>query len=102
MDILKYINSDNGLWLYKPYIKMFGLDSTNIIGYFAKLQVDNQWYTVTYQEIENELGIKQFTIRKCIKQLIANKVLSSRTKGIPSRVFYHLDESIVNVFKQVK
>lgn len=97
---LESFSNDNFLSINKRLIHVFGLNNavylSNIIEkfrYFKKvgrLQKDGSFFIRMHAQ-QKEIGLSQYQLRKCKKELIAAELLLTKMKGIPPKEFYFLD-----------
>jgi len=101
MQITTLLAQGNWVFAHKSLIKKYGSDTAILVGYLCSQQEQYQdWFYCTYEKIEEDLGIKKYTIRKCMQQLMEDDILLSKREGLPSKVFYLLDnDSLIQVFE---
>ena len=93
MDIKSLLSLGNWVFCHKTLIKKYDSDTAIIIGYLCNQQEQFQdWFYCTYSKIEEELGIKEYTIRKCIQKLIEDGILFTERQGLPCRTYYLINE----------
>lgn len=97
MNILQLVASDSFIATNKSLIKEFGLIEANIIGLFASVsnynkKVDDGWFYITYEKIEEELRISKHISSKAIEKLIISGILIDKKKGVPCRRYFKFQE----------
>ena len=93
MNIKHLLSQGNWVFAHKTIIKKYDSDTAIIIGYLCSWQEKKQdWFSITYEYIENELGIKTYTCRKVFQKLIEDGILITKREGLPCKSYYYISE----------
>ena len=96
---IEAFKSDGFLIVNKTLIKQFGLITAVLLSnyidkhvYFRKKYPDNNgWFYLTHEQQMEQLGIKEHSLRKCKKELVAIDLLTIERRGIPAREWYKIN-----------
>ncbi len=101
MNLLQLIASSSFITLNKNLIKIFGLEGAAIVGTFASIHNYNEqqnpnydgWFYVTYDKIEDELGLSKHIASNAIEALMSRGILKDKRVGIPCRRYFKFQEA---------
>lgn len=91
--------------LNKAIVKKFGMNSALLLAELSFLQEvfsrkgqlseDNSFFR-TKSQIEDSTGLSPYEQAQCIKVLVKNKLVFYVKKGVPAKIFYRVDNEMVN------
>lgn len=87
-------DSNANLFLSKKIIKTIGVDCAVIIALFTDkaTKSNSHWFTLTYDDITNEVGLSKYIASNAIKKLIEIEILIEKKEGIPFKRFFRIQE----------
>ena len=96
---IEAFKSDGFLVVNKTLIKRFGLMTAVVLSnyidkhiYFRKEHPDNKgWFYLTHEQQMAQLGIKEYSLRKCKKELIDIDILETERRGIPAKEWFKIN-----------
>lgn len=98
--LIEAIRSSNFLILNRTLIKKHGLENAAFLSfvidkfeYYLKrsILVKGEWFYLTYKELERELGLTDYGIKKSKKYWKKLKVLDTEKRGIPAKLHYKIN-----------
>ena len=94
MKISKLIAQSSFIVVNKDLIRIFGTDAALLLGHLCSLQdYFKDWFYQTYEQIEEETGIKVYSARKAVVLLTEAGVVKTERKGLPCRTYYTIDDA---------
>ena len=96
---IEAFKSSGFLIVNKTLIKRFGLMSAAILSnyidkhiYFRKQFPDNNgWFYLTHKQQMDQLGVKEYSLRKCKRELIGIDILEIERRGIPAKEWFKIN-----------
>jgi hypothetical protein len=103
MNISNILAQGNWLFAHKTLIKKYDAETAIIVGYLCDKQTlfKKDWFYCVYEKIEEELGIKIYSIKKSIHALLYDNILLSKREGLPCRTYYQINEGVLlSIFEE--
>lgn len=93
----KLLGSGSFTVVNKHLTKKIGLTETYLFQYLLDLQ-DNVFHGEEFYQqqsrISEETGLSEKVIRSTVSELVRLRLLSTNRKGIPAKIYYHIDDEI--------
>lgn len=104
--MLERLSTSAHLTVHKSLIAQYGGIGALIISYyldkhfyFKTLYHDfNGWFCLTYETQVKELEIPFHTIKKWKDYFVENKILSTKTQGMPSKLYFKINFKNINFY----
>ena len=103
MKVLDLLNSKNSIVFNKCVAKIFGIDSTILLGFLCSCQQgEAETFHIGIDAIVEETCLTEYRVRNAMEDLVDKGVLQIARQGLPAKNFYSINEQTLIELLNVK